>query len=145
VADRLSPAARSRLMAGIKSKNTAPELQVRRALHGAGLRYRLHRRDLPGHPDLAFSRARVAVLVHGCFWHRHSGCSRAYVPASNRDYWEPKFRRTVERDAEAVSALKKLGWVAVVIWECEIAQNRLDEIVGAVSEALGRTREGRSL
>lgn len=143
MADRLSPAARSRLMAGIRSKDTSPELRVRQALHGAGLRYRLHRRDLPGRPDVAFSRARVAVFVHGCFWHRHHGCSRAYVPASNKDYWEPKFRRTVERDAEAVRALKELGWVAVVIWECQIDHGRLDEIVEIVREAQGVSRKER--
>jgi len=106
-------------MARIKGKNTGPELRVRRVAHAVGLRFRLQRTDLPGKPDMVFPRFRVALFVHGCFWHQHKGCRRASVPKSKTDYWEAKLRRNVERDAFAVPALEQLGWRAVVIWECE--------------------------
>lgn len=109
---------RSWVMARVKSKNTTPEMAVRKAAHALGLRFRLHRRDLPGTPDLVFPGRRTAVFVHGCFWHRH-GCARATTPTSNVRYWTAKFERNVERDARNAVDLRRLGWRCVRIWECE--------------------------
>jgi DNA mismatch endonuclease, patch repair protein len=112
------PSLRSWTMAQIPSKNTTPEIAVRKAAHALGLRFRLHRRDLPGTPDLVFPARRAAVFVHGCFWHRHD-CARATMPASNIDYWAAKFDQNVRRDARNAAELRKLGWRCVRIWECE--------------------------
>jgi DNA mismatch endonuclease (patch repair protein) len=119
MADTLSPQARSENMAKIRSRNTGPEILVRRAAHKLGLRFHLHRKDLPGTPDLVFPGRRVAVLVHGCFWHRHSGCRLAYVPKSRIDFWELKLAGNVERDARKIRQLAEEGWYPTVIWECE--------------------------
>src|SRR5919106_1632532 len=121
MADVHTPEQRSRNMAAIRGKNTAPELVVRRIAHRLGYRFRLHRRDLPGRPDLVFPRLRKVILVHGCFWHQHPGCSLARSPKSRPDYWLPKLRRNQERDAKAAEALKGLGWDLMVLWECEAA------------------------
>ena len=110
---------RSQIMSRIRSKNTAPEMEVRRALHRAGHRYRIHRADLPGCPDLLFPRQRVALFVNGCFWHWH-GCERSRMPKSNVDYWTAKIHGNVERDKRTRSELEGLGWKWRVIWECEI-------------------------
>lgn len=112
------PSLRSWTMSRIRSKNTKPEMVVRKAAHALGLRFRLHRRDLPGTPDLVFPGRRIALFVHGCFWHRH-GCTKATTPASNVGYWTAKFERNVERDARNAAELRKLGWRCVRIWECE--------------------------
>jgi DNA mismatch endonuclease (patch repair protein) len=106
-------------MAKVKSKNTKPELAVRSAAHALGYRFRLHRPDLPGSPDLVFPRHRVALFVHGCFWHRHADCNRSSTPVAHRDYWVAKFERNVRRDSEAAAALRSTGWRVEVIWECE--------------------------
>src|SRR6056297_4136709 len=119
--DRLSPTERSRNMSRIRGKHTGPEMRVRRAAHALGLRFRLHRQDLPGTPDLVFPKLRVALFVNGCFWHRHEGCSKAYSPKSNEDFWRAKFAANVERDARKAAALEAAGWMPVVIWECETA------------------------
>ena len=95
-----------------------PEMAVRRLIHRLGYRYRLHRRDLPGTPDLVFGSRRAVVFVHGCFWHQHD-CRDGRVPSSNRDYWEPKLARNVERDARVRGELEALGWRLLVVWECE--------------------------
>ncbi len=117
--DIVSPERRSEIMARIRDRDTGPELRVRRAAHAMGLRFRLHRRDLPGSPDLVFPKYRTALFVHGCFWHRHEGCPRAYVPKSRMEFWNRKFAANVERDRRVSEALRKLGWRPVVIWECE--------------------------
>lgn len=119
--DRLTPARRSANMRAIRSKGTKPELVVRRLLHSLGYRYRVHRKDLPGKPDLAFIGRRKAVFVHGCFWHQHAGCREGRRPGSNQSYWEPKLARNVERDRMANEALEEQGWDVLTIWECEIA------------------------
>ncbi|UFW43320.1 very short patch repair endonuclease [Bradyrhizobium sp. WSM471] len=106
-------------MAQVKSKNTTPEVLVRRAAHAMGLRFRLHRKDLPGKPDLVFPKWRVAVFVNGCFWHCHVGCGRARVPRSNKAYWVRKLDRNVQRDRQTTRSLRKAGWRVIVIWECE--------------------------
>ncbi|KQW57069.1 very short patch repair endonuclease [Variovorax sp. Root411] len=117
--DIVDRATRSRMMAAIGPANTAPELSVRRYLHGTGLRFRLHDGRLPGKPDIVLPRHRVAIFVHGCFWHRHSGCRLATTPASNPDFWEKKFCGNVERDAAKSALLERLGWTVLTIWECE--------------------------
>lgn len=99
--------------------DTGPELVVRRLTHALGLRFRLHRRDLPGTPDLVLPRHRAAILVHGCFWHQHEGCRLARQPKSRLDYWLPKLARNVERDREAHAALEAAGWRCLTVWECE--------------------------
>src|SRR5262245_43501325 len=123
--DRLTREARSRNMGAIKGKNTKPELVVRRLLHAAGYRFRLHRRDLPGRPDIVFSSRRKVILVAGCFWHRHPGCGFAYTPKTRPDFWRAKFDRNVERDHKVVAALDACGWGHLVIWECELADVNL--------------------
>jgi DNA mismatch endonuclease, patch repair protein len=110
---------RSAMMARIGQKNTAPEIAVRRILHRLGIRFKLHRRDLPGTPDIVLPRRRIAVLVHGCFWHRHPGCRFAYTPKSRVEFWKAKFDRNVARDGEAQKALANRGWRSHVVWECE--------------------------
>jgi DNA mismatch endonuclease (patch repair protein) len=119
MADTLSAEERSRRMALVRSTDTGPEMRVRRLLHGMGYRYRLHRRDLPGTPDLVFPGRRAVVLVHGCFWHRHEGCALARLPKSRKDFWVPKLEGNKARDARKVAALKDAGWRVFVVWECE--------------------------
>ena len=118
MADKLTPERRSANMARIRAKDTRPEMLVRRMVHGLGARYRLHRKDLPGKPDLVFGPRRKVIFVHGCFWHLHS-CRDGRIPASRRDYWEPKLTRNAARDRAAQAALEAAGWQVLVIWECE--------------------------
>lgn len=106
-------------MQRIKGRDTTPELLVRRLIHAMGFRYRLHRKDLPGRPDLVFGPRRKIIFVHGCFWHQHDACRAGRLPGSNTGYWAPKLRRNIERDAAARSALEAKGWNVLVIWECE--------------------------
>ena len=119
MADHVDKATRSAIMSKVRSKNTGPEIAVRKALHRAGYRFRVHRSDLPGKPDLVFPRYHVALFVHGCFWHRH-GCKRATMPASNVEHWVEKFRRTTERDRLAFQKLERSGWTTAIIWECKM-------------------------
>lgn len=114
------PEDRSKMMRAVKGRDTEPEMTVRRLTHGMGYRYRLHRKDLPGNPDLVFPTRRKVIFVHGCFWHQHH-CSRgARLPKSNRAYWIPKLRRNKQRDAEHQIRLREMGWSMLVIWECEV-------------------------
>ncbi len=106
-------------MARVGQKNTKPELIVRKLLHGLGYRYRLHRKNLPGTPDICFSSRKKVIFVHGCFWHRHEGCRRTTTPKTRTDFWEEKFRQNVARDRRKIDDLQKLGWNALVVWECE--------------------------
>jgi DNA mismatch endonuclease (patch repair protein) len=115
--DNLTPEKRSRIMKGVKSSDTRPELIVRRLLHAAGYRYRLHSKELPGRPDIVFPSRHKAVLVHGCFWHVHKSCG-GRIPDSS--FWREKLLRNIERDREVKSALKRLGWSTLVLWECDI-------------------------
>ena len=111
---------RSRIMRAVKSRDTQPEMAVRRLVHAMGYRYRLHRKDLPGKPDLAFISRRKAIFVHGCFWHGHDCPHGSREPKTNRDYWIPKIAKTRERDKTTLERLLKMGWESLVIWECEI-------------------------
>lgn len=106
-------------MSRVGGKNTTPEIRVRRAAHALGLRFRLHRSDLAGTPDLVFPRRRIALFVHGCFWHRHLGCCKASNPKTRKDYWEEKFRTNIARDIQKAAELEVAGWQVVVVWECE--------------------------
>jgi DNA mismatch endonuclease (patch repair protein) len=133
--DTVSPEKRSRMMAAIKSRNTDPELTVRRKLHSMGFRFRLHRKDLPGKPDIVLPKYNAAVLVHGCFWHQHQGCVLAHWPRSREEYWGPKLARTIARDHENSEKLRRLGWKVIVVWECEIRKNP-DQVVKEVKLAL---------
>lgn len=110
---------RSTVMRAVKSRDTAPELKVRRAAHALGLRFRLGRSDLPGKPDLVFPSRRIALFVHGCFWHGHDCARGARMPHTNRTYWQAKIARNMERDAASLASLRKLDWKPAVIWECE--------------------------
>lgn len=103
-----------------RSKNTKPEMRLRRLLHRLGFRYSLHRRDLPGTPDLAFRSRKAVIQVHGCFWHQHEGCRLAHAPQTRLDYWQPKLARNHERDLAAQEKLRSLGWRILTIWECEL-------------------------
>src|SRR3546814_20678036 len=115
--DVVSPARRSAMMARIQGRDTKPEMVVRRAAHRLGYRFRLHRRDLPGSPDLVFPGRRKIVLVHGCFWHSHEGCRFAYKPKSNVEFWEDKPRKNSERDIWVKEELECMGWDVLVIWD----------------------------
>ena len=117
--DIVSGRRRSEMMAGIRGRDTAPERAVRRVAHRMGLRFRLHRKDLPGRPDLVFPRHRLAVFVHGCFWHRHEGCRYAYTPKSRVAFWTRKFAENAARDRRNEDALRDLGWRVLIVWECE--------------------------
>jgi len=114
------PETRSRTMRAIKGKDTTPELTVRRLVHAMGYRYRLHRNDLPGKPDLVFSRLRKIVFVHGCFWHGHDCARGARMPKANATYWQSKISRNSLRDAAHIAALQSAGWQTAVVWECEL-------------------------
>lgn len=113
-------------MAGIRGKDTKPEVALRGFLHRAGLRYRLHASDLPGRPDIAFPARRAAILVHGCFWHRHEGCHWCTSPSTNGEFWSAKFARNVKRDTEVLAAFHALGWRTATVWECALRGDRFE-------------------
>jgi DNA mismatch endonuclease (patch repair protein) len=117
-------------MRAIAKKNTKPEIRVRRRLHALGYRFRLHRSDLPGTPDIVLPKHRLTILVHGCFWHQHPGCNHANRPRTRQEYWLPKLERNVARDRAAIAALEELGWRVVVLWECELGSDaHLDTVL----------------
>ena len=120
MADFLTTAERSHRMSRIKSRDTKPELALRRSLHGLGLRFRLGGAGLRGRPDVVLPKHRTVVFVHGCFWHRHQGCRVASTPKSNSEFWGEKFERNVERDKRVVEELEGQGWKVIVVWECEV-------------------------
>jgi len=125
---------RSRMMAGIRGRNTKPELAVRSHLHRAGLRFRLHA-PLPGTPDLTLPKWLAVVFVNGCFWHRHRGCKYAYQPRSNRVFWKRKFSATVERDSRKAQLLRAIGWRVFVLWECELTAARMNQLIARITRA----------
>lgn len=122
MADTLTPEGRSARMALIRAKDTKPEMAVRRLIHGMGYRYRLHRRDLPGRPDMVFPGRRKVIFVHGCFWHRHD-CRFGRLPKSRLDFWEPKLEANRRRDGDAQARLSAMGWQYLVVWECQIGHD----------------------
>lgn len=125
--DKLTPSQRSKNMGRIRSKNTSPEMKVRRMAHRLGYRFRLHRKDLPGKPDLLFPRKKKVIFVHGCFWHQHSDirCKISRLPKSRPEYWIPKLKKTVERDARHRADLANQGWEVFLIWECDTGNSRV--------------------
>ena len=132
--DTRTPRQRRRIMQAVKSRDTKPEMVVRRCLHARGYRYRLHRKDLPGRPDIVFAGRRKAIFVHGCFWHRH-GCAKGQLPKSRLNYWKPKLEENVIRDKTRLEELDELGWQTLVVWQCELDDmealaTRLQDFVG---------------
>ena len=125
---------RSRNMSAIKSKNTKPEIAVRKLLHSMGYRFRLHRKDLPGSPDIVLPKYKTVIFVHGCFWHRHQNCKYASNPKTRREFWEKKFKENIERDKKTQEKLKNLGWKTKVVWECEIKKQ--DNLIKKIEDFL---------
>lgn len=123
MADRISKEHRSWNMSRIRSRDTGPEMQLRSMLHRAGYRYRLHHPELPGHPDIVLPKFRTAIFVHGCYWHRHQGCSNATTPKTRTEFWKKKFSETVKRDRLKSEQLEELGWQVISVWECELKKN----------------------
>lgn len=134
-----SPGVRRRAMQAVKSKDTSIEMRVRRWLYAQGYRYRLHKRDLPGCPDIVFSGRKKAIFINGCFWHGHPCARGKRVPKSNTDYWTKKIFRNRARDASALQRLDELGWKALVIWECELTRNA-DSALKELCRFLGQAR-----
>ena len=132
MADIVDPPKRSLMMAWIRSKDTRPELALRRRLHRAGLRYRLHSTRVAGRPDIVLSPRRIAIFVHGCFWHRHDGCRWCSTPGSNAAFWNAKFDRNKARDVEVVAGLRADSWRVAIIWECGLRGASLDETTEAL-------------
>ena len=137
--DVVDTSTRSRMMAGIRSRDTKPEMQVRKYLHASGFRFRLNVRSLPGSPDLVLAKWRTVIFVHGCFWHRHEDCTFAYTPKSRQDFWLEKFEKNVIRDVNAIAALKAAGWKVIVVWECTLRASQRD---AALAELVQEIREG---
>jgi DNA mismatch endonuclease (patch repair protein) len=124
--DNLTPSQRKKAMANVKSQDTNPEMKVRHLVHSLGYRYRLHRKNLPGNPDLTFPRFKKVIFVHGCFWHQHEGCPASKRPTSNTSYWNQKLDRNVKRDKSNQDKLNKLKWSPLILWEC---QTRNEEVL----------------
>jgi DNA mismatch endonuclease, patch repair protein len=122
--DTISKEMRSANMSAVRSRNTQPEIRVRKIAHRLGYRFRLHTRKLPGKPDIVFPSRKKVIFVHGCFWHQHKGCSRASIPTSNSEFWRTKLARNMVRDAEQIVTIRKSGWRVLVVWECETKNER---------------------
>lgn len=135
--DTVTKKRRSEIMSHIKSKNTSIELMVRQRLHSLGYRYRVNYKQLPGKPDIVFTKKKIVVFIHGCFWHGHDiGCRYSHIPQSRQEYWNSKISKTKQRDIEHVKSLTKSGWNIIVIWECEIKSN-FDEVINKLISELG--------
>jgi DNA mismatch endonuclease, patch repair protein len=139
MSDRLTPERRSWNMSRIRSSDTAPERMVRSLLHKLGYRFRLHRTDLAGRPDIVLPAYKAVIFVHGCFWHRHEDCALAYTPRSRQQFWLTKFRRNVERDEEVRALLEADGWAVLTVWECETKD--CEQLGASLDQALMRLRE----
>ena len=137
--ERVSPEVRSRTMAAVKSKNTSSEIKARKALHSAGFRFRLHRKDLPGKPDIVLPKYQVVVMVHGCLWHGHQ-CKRFRWPVANASYWRHKIERNMARDTTNIEALELSGWTVKVVWDCQ-----LNADIATLLKDLDRIKELRTL
>jgi DNA mismatch endonuclease (patch repair protein) len=133
MADVVDKQTRSRMMSGIRGRNTKPELVVRRHLHRAGMRFSL-RSKLPGRPDIVLPKYNSVVFVHGCFWHRHEGCRYCTMPSTNVEFWTLKFDQNVARDARAVEQLRQLGWRVFIVWSCELQPEKLEALVAKIRD-----------
>lgn len=136
--DFVSKEKRSNIMRGVKAKNTKPEKLVRSSLHKLGYRFRIHRKDLPGKPDICLPKYRAIILVHGCFWHHHTGCKEGRLPTSNVSFWHKKIQRNIERDKENQFSLEQAGWSVMIIWECET--RNLEYLESKIQNFLPRTK-----
>jgi DNA mismatch endonuclease (patch repair protein) len=134
--DSISTVRRSANMSQIRSKDTKPEMLIRRMLHRLGYRYALHRRNLPGAPDLVFPSRRKVIFVHGCFWHQHKGCIDGRLPKSREEYWLPKLLRNVERDRRNIGKLRRSGWRVIKVWECDVLRDS-EGAIRKISRFLG--------
>ena len=140
--DTVSKERRSEIMSHIKSKNTSIELLVRKKLHSLGYRFRVNYKELPGKPDIVFTKKEIAIFIHGCFWHGHEvGCRHSHVSQTRKEYWEPKIARTKERDKEHVECLLQDGWTVLTIWECEI-KKYFDNTINRVIDAIENKKQG---
>lgn len=132
-------------MSRVRSANTRPEMRIRRALHAAGHRFRIQARDLPGRPDIVFRGDRVAIFVHGCFWHRHEGCPHSRTPKTRLEFWTEKFAANVERDRAATTRLENAGWTVLTIWECDTRDpGRVGLAVERITAVRDAAKAGRS-
>ena len=136
--DNVTPARRSEIMARVHSRNTRPEMLVRRLIHSMGYRYRLHAKELPGKPDLVFRGRRRVIFIHGCFWHRHENCTLARLPKSRQDFWLPKLESNRRRDIESTRALQAANWGVLTLWECELGD--IDKLKNKIKEFLDAKR-----
>ncbi|MGF6128577.1 DNA mismatch endonuclease (patch repair protein) [Pseudomonas frederiksbergensis] len=146
--DIVDQATRSKMMSGIRGKNTRPEMMVRKFLHAKGYRFRLHRKDLPGKPDIVLPKLMTCIFVHGCFWHRHPGCQYSTSPSTRIEFWSEKFHKNVERDARHQDELESKGWIVLVIWECQLKRggtglSLLSKRLDSISKAKLPNRENQ--
>lgn len=132
MADVHNKATRSYNMSRIRSKDTKPEMIVRKFLHAKGFRYRLHVKDLPGKPDIVLPKYKTVIFVHGCFWHGHEGCRYAKVPENNREYWSPKLQYNIEKDNKSIAALKDLGWKTIILWTCTLNSKLVEKTMSQI-------------
>ena len=132
--DRLTKVERSWNMSRIRNKDTKPEMIVRSALHKLGFRYRLHAKNLPGHPDIVLSKYHTVIFVHGCFWHQHPGCKKATIPNNNHEFWLRKLEENVVRDKKNITKLESLGWKVIIVWECDIEKESNVTIKTVISQ-----------
>jgi len=140
MADKVSKKVRSRNMSAIKGKNTKPEMIVRRFLHHKGYRFRLHRKDLPGKPDITLARYKTVIFVHGCFWHQHKNCKNAVMPKTNVAFWQDKLNGNIVRDKKNTLLLQEKGWQVLTIWECEVtSESNMEKL----TEKIRNNNEGR--
>ena len=139
--DPLSPAQRHNCMSHIRSKNTSPEVKLRKELFCLGYRYRINKKSLPGSPDIVLAKYRTCIFVNGCFWHGHKGCQYATRPKTNVEFWRTKIENNRERDLKDYTFLEPLGWRVIVVWECELKKNRIDGTIATVREQLDFNRE----
>lgn len=133
--DKWSKEKRSEVMSHIRSKNTKPEMMVRSALHKLGYRYSLHRKELPGQPDLTLPKYNSVIFINGCFWHQHRKCRNGHIPKTRTEYWRNKFDKNVERDRRSYRELRKCGWNVIIVWECEI-KNDLHSVIKNIIKKL---------
>lgn len=143
--DTMTKEQRHYCMSRIRGKDTRPEMVVRRYLHARGFRYLLHSRKLPGCPDIVLRRYHTVIFINGCFWHGHPGCEKFRMPSTNVEFWQEKIRRNKERDALEVAALEALGWTVIVVWECELSRQVMEETLRNLVAALKRNIEPESI
>lgn len=134
--DFFSPKKRSQIMSNISGKNTKPEISIRKIAHSLGYRFRLHKKELPGNPDIVFPKYKKVIFVNGCFWHGHKNCKRSKLPSTNRIFWQKKIEGNIKRDNANYSALKKLGWSYLIIWQCTISKNNFPKLEKKISNFL---------